>query len=80
MCDVVEAVDGPICLNVCLVPGKSCERRDTCPAHPVWRRAQHAMLEILRTTTVVDLAGRSEAAVEAAPAALYTVSEARPPA
>ncbi len=53
---VIEAIEGPICLNLCLVSGASCGRKSTCPAHPVWVRAQEAMLGVLNTATVADLA------------------------
>ena len=57
MYDVIEAIDGPICLNTCLVSGKSCERSTWCPAHPVWARAQRAMLDILQQASIEELAG-----------------------
>ncbi|MFY9855940.1 MAG: Rrf2 family transcriptional regulator [Terracidiphilus sp.] len=53
---VVEAIEGPIALNLCLVSGASCGRKSTCPAHPIWSRAQEAMLAVLNTSTVADLA------------------------
>ena len=49
MREVIEAIDGPIFLNVCLVSGKSCGRKAWCPAHPVWAEAQEAMLGVLRS-------------------------------
>lgn len=56
MLDVIEAIDGPIHLNVCLISGKSCNRKATCPAHPVWAQAQAAMLDVLRQAMVADMA------------------------
>ena len=53
---VVEAIEGPIALNLCLVSGASCGRKANCPAHPIWSRAQEAMLAVLNTATVADLA------------------------
>ena len=53
---VIEAIDGPISLNLCLISGASCKRSSQCPAHPVWVRAQEAMLEVLSTATVAELA------------------------
>jgi Rrf2 family protein len=58
MCAVIEAIDGPICLNVCLVSGKSCHRKARCPAHPVWEQAQMAMLEVLSKAMIADLASQ----------------------
>ncbi len=65
MRDVIEAMDGRMCLNVCLSERRSCPRKEWCPAHPVWVRAQAAMLEVLSTAMIADLA--AEAQVESAP-------------
>jgi Rrf2 family protein len=61
MRDVIEAIDGSICLNVCLIHGRSCPRKATCPAHPVWARAQHAMLEVLANASIAAMAEESSA-------------------
>jgi Rrf2 family protein len=53
---VIEAIDGPICLNICLVSGASCNRKSFCPAHPIWAKAQEAMLGVLNTATVAEMA------------------------
>ncbi len=53
---VIEAVDGPIQLNVCLGTERTCARRHRCPAHPVWIRAQQAMLAVLDRALIADLA------------------------
>jgi Rrf2 family protein len=59
MYDVVEAIEGPVCLNLCLADGTSCERAETCPAHPVWAEAQRAMLDVLRRASIAELARTS---------------------
>jgi Rrf2 family protein len=58
---VVEAIDGPIGLNVCLLSGAACNRKIHCPAHPVWARAQEAMLKVLNSATIAELAAQSTA-------------------
>jgi Rrf2 family protein len=58
MREVIEAVDGPICLNFCMRSGLSCDRKTWCPAHPVWKRAQRALLEVLEGTSVAALAAQ----------------------
>jgi len=58
MREVIEAIDGPISLNVCLNGGKVCERKSWCPAHPVWARAQRAMIEVLMSVTVSGMAAK----------------------
>jgi len=67
MREVIEAIDGPICLNVCLNGGKDCERKPWCPAHPVWARAQRAMLDVLMSATVSSMAPRAATASSQAP-------------
>jgi len=58
MLNVVEAIDGPICLNVCLANGRSCGRKAWCPAHPIWTAAQQAMLDVLEKATITALANQ----------------------
>ena len=59
MMQVIEAIEGPFALNVCLSE-KGCERQEWCPAHTVWAQAQDAMLSVLRKHTIQDLAGQGE--------------------
>jgi Rrf2 family protein len=54
--EVVEAVEGPVRLNVCLAHEHACERQQWCPAHTMWARAQEALLGVLRATSIADLA------------------------
>jgi len=60
MRQVIEAIDGAICLNVCLVSAKSCRRSSWCPAHPIWVQAQQAMLDVLGNVAVSELATRAK--------------------
>jgi Rrf2 family protein len=57
---VIEAIDGPLNLNVCLAEGKACPRKSWCPAHPVWVEAQNALLDVLNTALIADLAEHSK--------------------
>lgn len=61
MYEVIQAIDGPIHLNVCLVNGHSCDRAVTCPAHPIWAQAQRAMLDVLAHASIAKLAQGSAA-------------------
>jgi len=54
--EVVEAVEGPLRLNVCLAHDHACERQQWCPAHTMWAKAQDALVGVLRNTTITDLA------------------------
>lgn len=53
---VVEAVEGPISLNRCLIGEGSCDRSAECNVHPVWRRVQNEIAAILDGVTLEDLA------------------------
>jgi len=54
--DVVEALEGPIQLNVCLGEYGTCGRKSWCPAHKVWVEAQEALVGVLRRASIADLA------------------------
>jgi Rrf2 family protein len=54
--EVVEAIEGPMRLNVCLYSDRSCARQEWCPAHDVWGQAQSAVAQVLRGATIAELA------------------------
>jgi Rrf2 family protein len=58
--DVVESIDGPIAINVCLTSGVSCNRHAECAAHQVWLRAQSAMLSVLREAKIAEMASAEQ--------------------
>jgi len=53
---VVEAMEGPTQLNVCLGDGPSCDRRVWCGVHPVWQKAQTALTQVLASVSIAELA------------------------
>ncbi len=61
---VVEALDGPIALNRCLIQPGVCPRREHCPVHDTWQTIQQQIVDALQSTTFDQLAAR-EAAVKA---------------
>ncbi len=54
--DVVEAVDGPISLNQCVLWPEDCARSGGCELHMVWVRAQTRLMEVLDSVTLRELA------------------------
>jgi len=50
--EIVEAIDGPIMPNVCLMGQRVCSFQKTCPVHPVWRRIQSVTKGILDEYTL----------------------------
>lgn len=53
--DIIEAVDGPIALNKCLITGYDCARENLCPVHPIWEEAQMVLKEVLRKKTIAEI-------------------------
>jgi Rrf2 family iron-sulfur cluster assembly transcriptional regulator len=53
---VVEAVEGPIRLNRCLIAPGECALERTCPAHPVWERIQEVLVQEMDRVTVAQMA------------------------
>ena len=53
--DVMEAVEGPIALNVCVGERNLCSVSPTCGMHHVWAEGQRRLIELFDTTTLSDL-------------------------
>lgn len=54
--EVVEAIEGRIFLNQCLIGPDFCERSDYCAVHLVWQEVQDKMMEILGSRNFAALA------------------------
>jgi len=54
--DVVETVEGPLQINLCLPGEETCDRKSWCGAHPIWTKAQDALKEVLASATIAQLA------------------------
>lgn len=54
--EIIEAIEGPVHLNVCLTSEQSCARQGWCPAHSVWAEAQIAMVAVLQRASIAELA------------------------
>src|SRR6266542_1552707 len=52
--DVVDALEGPIDDAGCLLLQQGCATHGACRINAVWRRAQDAMLTVLRRATLAD--------------------------
>jgi Rrf2 family protein len=75
--EVVEAVEGPIALEECVLRGGPCDWTNACPLHPAWVRAQSALVDELRATTFDELA-RIDDQLEAGTYGLPTAAPAHP--
>jgi Rrf2 family protein len=53
--EVIEAVEGPVALNVCLDGDDACGRSGSCTMVAVWREGQDRMLDVYRQTRLSAL-------------------------
>lgn len=60
--DVVEALEGPLQLNICIGPSGSCGRSSWCSVHEVWVEAQAALSSVLKRHTIAALAAKASSA------------------
>jgi Rrf2 family protein len=56
MLEVVEAIEGPLRLNLCVGADRACTRQDWCPGHSVWTEAQSAMASVLQKANIAEMA------------------------
>ena len=54
--DVIEAVEGPVALNVCLDGDDACGHSTCCTMTSVWKLGQERMLEVYRQARLSELA------------------------
>ena len=54
--DVIEAVEGPIIVNLCLDGRTSCKLTPSCTMYAIWKLGQERMLEVYRSATLDQLA------------------------
>ena len=55
--DVVEAMEGPLRLNLCATPDP-CVYMENCPIQTAWQEAETSLRESLRSRRIVDLANQ----------------------
>jgi Rrf2 family iron-sulfur cluster assembly transcriptional regulator len=58
---VIEAVDGPIALNGCVLYPEECRRSSGCTMHAAWEVAQERLMAVLDDVTLEKLSAASVA-------------------
>jgi Rrf2 family protein len=53
--EVIEAVQGPVAMNICALDKTLCERSSACAIHPVWIEIRRQVEETLRRKNFADL-------------------------
>ena len=69
--DVIEAIDGPLQLNICVGGEGDCPFEENCPIQSVWCKAQNELLETLKNTDFAQLVARASAIEPSDQAAKY---------
>ena len=64
MLDILQAEEGQLKLNHCLVDTNVCHRDAYCSAHEVWYKAQNEMAKVLREKSIADLVEREKENIE----------------
>ncbi|MCC6300431.1 MAG: Rrf2 family transcriptional regulator [Anaerolineales bacterium] len=53
--EVIEAIDGPIQLNMCVEQNGACPFEEGCPLQPIWCDTQNELVAKLRSTNFSQL-------------------------
>ncbi len=53
--EVIEALEGPVVMNLCLDTSHGCTQLSSCTMQMVWRAGQERMLDVYRATSLADL-------------------------
>lgn len=53
--EIIEALEGPICLVDCVDDSDFCNRISICATHEIWKEANFILRDYFRKTTLQDL-------------------------
>jgi DNA-binding IscR family transcriptional regulator len=67
--DVIEALEGPIAINVCMDPHMTCGHLSRCTMVGIWSELQRKIIDVFTRTTLADLQG-VPCAIQAGPSSL----------
>ncbi len=73
MRDIVQAVEGPLCLVDCVEKPTVCSRASLCIAHDLWKETAEGMARILGKYTLDDMVKRQKAKRESASHDYYEI-------
>jgi Rrf2 family protein len=57
--DILEATEGPLIMNLCVLDNRSCGFSNTCSAHSAWKRLRDSMNGMLEDVTLKEIASDS---------------------
>ncbi|PMP97593.1 MAG: transcriptional regulator [Thermodesulfobacterium geofontis] len=53
--DILEPLEGPVCIASCLDPSDGCDKIDECVVYPVWRKVAQYIECLLKQVKLSDL-------------------------
>lgn len=53
--DILEPLEGPVCVASCIDPGEGCDEVDECVAYPIWKRLSNYIECMLKNVKLSDL-------------------------
>lgn len=53
--DILEPLEGPVCIASCIDPSEGCDEIDECVAYPVWRKVAQYIECLLKQVKLSDL-------------------------
>ena len=59
--EIVQAVEGPVCLVDCVEKPDFCSRTARCVAHDLWKEAAEGMAQVLEKYTLADMVEKQKA-------------------
>jgi len=65
--DIIEAVEGPIKLNLCTDGSSSCALQPSCRMYRVWEKGQRVLLEVFSDTSLAEIAATRPSPVVRSP-------------
>lgn len=57
--EVIETLEGPIAVNVCMDPRVSCSQMARCTMVGIWSEVQRKIVDVFNRTTLADVQGAS---------------------
>lgn len=75
--DVIEAVEGPISINVCVTEQHDCSVLSSCNMQRIWQEGQRRMLEFFADTSLADLTNPLLGSNSPVPPVVYTADSAK---
>ncbi len=66
--DIIEAVEGPIKLNLCTDGSSSCALQPSCRMYRVWEKGQRVLLDVFSDTSLAEIAAGRPSPIVRSPA------------